>query len=141
MSKTNLKEKRYQIIKPFIDGEKKLKEIENESCVSYATLKRWVKSYKETGVSGLKKKTRKDKSQHRNISEKTFEFIKKTYEENPSIKITTLYEKCLNFLKDIQGESISYQTVYRVVSNLDNFIQSHAELHLERIKKRNVLSF
>ena len=137
MSKTNLKEKRYQIIKPFIDGEKKLKEIENESGVSYATLKRWVKSYKETGLTGLKKKTRKDKSHHRNISEKTFEFIKKTYEENPSIKITTLYEKCLNFLKDIQGESISYQTVYRVVSNLDNFIQSHAELHLERIKKRN----
>jgi len=136
MAKTNLKEERYEIIKPFIDGEKKLKEIESESGISYATLKRWVKSYKETGLTGLKKKVRKDKSQHRNISEKTFEYLRKTYEENPNMKISALYEKCSNFLKEIHGESISYQTVYRVANNLDNFIQSHAELHIERIKKR-----
>ena len=137
MTKNKTDEKRYQVIKPFLKGEKKLKEIENESGVSYATLKRWVKSYKETGVSGLKKKIRKDKSQHRNISDRTMDFIKKTYEENPSIKISTLYKKCTSFLKDINEESISYNTVYRVVNNLDNYIQSHAELHIERIKRKN----
>lgn len=77
MSKNKTNEKRYQVIKPFLNGEKKLKEIENESGISYATLKRWVKSYKETGISGLEKKVRKDKSQHRSISDRTMDFIKK----------------------------------------------------------------
>ncbi len=137
MSKNKTNEKRYQVIKPFLNGEKKLKEIENESGISYATLKRWVKSYKETGISGLEKKVRKDKSQHRSISDRTMDFIKKTYEANPNIKISSLYKKCCSFLKDINEESVSYNTVYRIVNNLDNYIQSHAELHIERVKRKN----
>ncbi len=137
MSKKKTNEKRYQVIKPFLEGEKKLKEIENESGISYATLKRWVKSYKETGISGLKKKVRKDKSQHRSISHRTMDFIKKTYESNPNIKISSLYKKCCAFLKEINEESISYNTVYRIVNNLDKYIQSHAELHIERVKRKN----
>jgi len=137
MGKQDLREKRFHIIKPFLDGEKKLKEIENDSGFSYATLKRWVKSYKETGVNGLKKKTRKDKSHHRNISENTLNFIKKTYDENPGIKTSSLYKKYSDFVKDIKEEGVSYSTIHRLVNNLDNFVQSHAEFHLKSFKKKN----
>lgn len=137
MSKQNLDKKRLSIIKPFLDGEKKLKDIEKDSGVSYATLKRWVKSYKETGQKGLKKKVRKDKSQHRNISDKTLKFIRNTYLENPGMNISTLYKKYSDFIEDLKEESVSYNTIYRLVNNMDNFIQSHAELHLKRVQRKN----
>lgn len=136
MNKQDSKEKRFNIIKPFLNGEKKLKEIESDSGVSYATLKRWVKSYKETGFSGLKKKIRKDKSLHRNLSNQAFDFIKKTYNENPGIKISNLYKKYSDFIKDLKEESVSYATIHRVVNNLDNFAQSHADFHLKSFKKK-----
>lgn len=135
MNKQDPKEKRFRIIKPFLNGEKKLKEIETDSGVSYATLKRWVKSYKETGFTGLKKKTRKDKSHHRNLSDQAFDFIKKTYNENPGIKTSNLYKKYSDFIKDIKEDSVSYATIHRIVNNLDNFAQSHADFHLKSLKK------
>lgn len=137
MNKQDPKEKRFRIIKPFLNGEKKLKEIETDSGVSYATLKRWVKSYKETGFSGLKKKIRKDKSHHRNLSDQSFNFIKRTYIENPGIKVSNLYKKYSHFIKDLKEESVSYATIHRVVSNLDIFTQSHAAFHLKNFKKKN----
>ena len=38
---------RFKIIEPFLRKEKKLKEIEEETGISYATLKRWVNAYKK----------------------------------------------------------------------------------------------
>ena len=48
--------KKFKIIEPFLRKEKKLRDIEKESGISYATLKRWIKAYKEEGVLGLDKK-------------------------------------------------------------------------------------
>ena len=59
---------RYKIIEPFLKKEKKLKEIESETNVSYATLKRWVTQYKTSGLSGLKKKNRVDKDTSKKIN-------------------------------------------------------------------------
>ena len=50
--------KRFKIIEPFLRKEKKLKDIEKETNISYATLKRWIKAYKEKGMLGLDKKER-----------------------------------------------------------------------------------
>jgi transposase len=135
--KKGLSKERYEIIEPFLKKEKKLKDIENEKNISYATLKRWVKAYKENGIEGLIKKERKDKNQHRSLDEKTYEFIKESYEKEPDIKITTLYEKCSKFLKNFGDKTISYHTVYRAVNNLDDFVKSHASLNIEKIKKKH----
>ncbi len=136
-SKKGISKERYEIIKPFLKKDKKLKEIENEKNISYATLKRWVKAYKEDGIEGLIKKERKDKNHYRSLDDKTYEFIKESYEKNPDIKIASLYEKCCNFLKNFSDKTISYHTVYRVVNNLDDFVKSHASLNIEKIKKKH----
>lgn len=132
-----LSEKRYLIIKPFLNGEKKLKEIEKDSKISYATLKRWVKSYKENGQVGLEKKVRKDIKKHRNISDETAKFLKETYFQNPGIKVSTLYKKYSEFITDIKEESVSYNTIYRLIRSLDLFVQPHAEMHFKRSQKKH----
>lgn len=136
-TKKGLSKERYKIIEPFLKKEKKLKDIENEKNISYATLKRWVKAYKENGIEGLIKKERKDKNQYRSLDEKTYEFIKESYEKNPDIKISNLYEKCCKFIKTFSDNTISYHTVYRAVNNLDDFVKNHASINIEKIKKKH----
>ena len=136
-SKKGLSKERYEIIEPFLKKEKKLKDIENEKNISYATLKRWVKAYKENGIEGLIKKERKDKNKYRSLDEKTYEFIKESYEKNPDIKISSLYEKCCKFIKTFSDNTISYHTVYRAVNNLDDFVKNHASINIEKIKKKH----
>ncbi|WP_319370501.1 Mu transposase C-terminal domain-containing protein [uncultured Ilyobacter sp.] len=136
-SRKGLSKERYKIIEPFLNKEKKLKDIENEKNISYATLKRWVKAYKDDGIEGLIKKERKDKNQYRSLDEKTFEFIKESYEKNPDIKISSLYEKCCKFIKTFSDKTISYHTVYRAVNNLDDFVKNHASINIEKIKRKH----
>ncbi len=136
-NKKGLSKERYEIIEPFLNKEKKLKDIENEKNISYATLKRWVKAYKEDGIEGLIKKERKDKNQYRSLDDKTYEFIKKSYEKNPDIKISSLYEKCCNFINTFSDKTVSYHTVYRAVNNLDDFVKNHASINIEKIKKKH----
>ncbi|MFR3298543.1 MAG: helix-turn-helix domain containing protein [Fusobacterium sp.] len=91
--------KKFKIIEPFLRKEKKLRDIEKESGISYATLKRWIKAYKEEGVLGLDKKERQDKNSFRAVDDKGMDIIKKVCRESSEANISQLYDKCRKFLK------------------------------------------
>lgn len=128
--------KRFKIIEPFLRKEKKLKEIEQESKISYATLKRWIKAYKENGVLGLDKKERQDKNSFRVIDDEGIDIIKKVYKESNEKSISKLYAKCRKNLSE-NKYSISYPTFYRIVSNLDGFFKKTSRFYMKKIKKEN----
>ncbi len=128
--------KRFKIIEPFLRKEKKLKEIEQETNISYATLKRWIKAYKENGVIGLDKKERQDKNSFRAIDETGINIIKKVYKESDETNIAGLYDKCKYYLEE-KEYNISYPTFYRIISNLDGFFKKTSRLHMKKIKKEH----
>lgn len=128
--------KRFKIIEPFLRKEKKLKEIEIESGISYATLKRWTKSYKENGMLGLDKKKREDKNSFKSVDEKDLKLIKKLCETSDDGNISKLYNKYTSFFKN-KKYNISYPTFYRIVNNIDHFFKKSTDLHIEKIKKEN----
>ena len=123
---------RFKIIEPFLRKEKKLKEIEEETGVSYATLKRWVNAYKKNGILGLDKKQRTDKDSYRAIDEDGVEFIEQICRESKETKISKLYSFCKEKLSN--KYNISYPTFY---SNLDGFFNKSSSLHMKKIKKEN----
>lgn len=127
---------RFKIIEPFLRKEKKLKEIEEESGISYATLKRWVNAYKKNGVLGLDKKQRTDKDSYRTIDEDGVDLIEQLCRESKETKISKLYSFCVEKLSD--KYNISYPTFYRIVSNLDGFFNKSSNFHLQKIKKENM---
>lgn len=127
-----LSEKKFKIIEPFLTGEKKLREIEQESEVSYATLKRWVKSYKDDGLNGLNKKERIDKNNHKKINSKELLSIKNFYLNNNSLSISKLFEKYSEISEKI---NISYPTFYRIINNLDTYVKKSSEFHIRKIEK------
>lgn len=128
--------KKFKIIEPFLRKEKKLKDIEKETGVSYATLKRWIKSYKENGIIGLDKKERQDKNSFRAVDEAGINIIKKLCKESEEHNISELYDKCKNYLEE-KEYNISYPTFYRIVNNLDGFFKKTSRLHMKKIKKEN----
>ena len=126
---------RFKIIEPFLKKKKKLKEIEEEENISYATLKRWVNAYKKNGIIGLEKKSREDKNSFRNIDEDGIEKIKSVCRESGETSITKLYANCKK--KFPETFSISYATFYRVVNNIDEFFNKTTVKYMEKIKKEN----
>lgn len=128
--------KKFKIIEPFLRKEKKLRDIEKESGISYATLKRWIKAYKEEGVLGLDKKERQDKNSFRAVDDKGMEIIKKVCRESSEANISQLYDKCRKFLEE-KEYNVSYPTFYRIVNNLDGFFKKTSRIHMKKIKKEH----
>ena len=128
--------KKFKIIEPFLRKEKKLKDIEKESGISYATLKRWIKAYKEEGVLGLDKKERQDKNSFRAVDDKGMDIIKKVCRESSEANISQLYDKCRKFLEE-KEYNVSYPTFYRIVNNLDGFFKKTSRIHMKKIKKEH----
>lgn len=132
-----MKKDKYSIIEPFLKKEKKLKELSSEHDIPYSTLKRWIKAYKEFGTKGLSKKTRSDKDSFRKADDETMEYILKEHKKNPNINITTLYNNYLNAFKNKNITKLSYNTIYRIATNLDPFSQKYVNKNLTNIKKSN----
>lgn len=129
--------KRYEILKPYLNKEKSLKEISQEQNISYSTLKRWVSSYKKNGVDGLKKNERKDKNTYRSINNETMEYIKELYQKEPNLRVWDYYKQISQFLKKVGAKSISYDTIYRIINQLDPFVKNYANDNLHKAKGAN----
>jgi len=134
--KNDIQIKRFKIIEPFLRKEKKLREIELESGISYATLKRWTKAYKENGIIGLDKKRREDKNSFKSVDKEEINLIKKLCKNSDDGNISKLYNKYTSFFKN-KKYNISYPTFYRIVNNIDHFFKKSSDLHLKKIKKEN----
>ena len=128
---------KYSIIEPFLKKEKKLKELSSEHNIPYSTLKRWIKAYKEFGSKGLSKKIRSDKDSFRKADDETMKYILKEHKKNPNINITTLYNNYLTVFKNKNISKLSYNTIYRIATNLDPCSQKYVKKNLTNISKPN----
>lgn len=134
---TDKKNKKYKILEPFFKKEKKLREIEKETQISYATLKRWVSQYKDLGEKGLVKKTRVDKNTFKKVNEDVMEYLKALYKEYHALPVTKLYEKAKKTLSSYNS-MISYPTFFRIINNLDENIKQNL---IKSVKKDKVYEY
>ena len=134
---TDKKNKKYKILEPFFKKEKKLREIEKETQISYATLKRWVSQYKDSGEKGLVKKTRVDKNTFKKVNEDVMEHLKTLYKEYHTLPVTKLYEKAKKTLSSYNS-MISYPTFFRIINNLDENIKQNS---IKSVKKDKVYEY
>ena len=134
---TDEKNKKYKILEPFFKKEKKLREIEKETQISYATLKRWVSQYKDSGKKGLVKKTRVDKNTFKKVNEDVMEHLKALYKEYHALPVTKLYEKAKKTLSSYNS-MIIYPTFFRIINNLDENIKQNS---IKSVKKDKVYEY
>ncbi|MGL5351273.1 MAG: helix-turn-helix domain-containing protein [Cetobacterium sp.] len=131
------KNKKYKILEPFFKKEKKLREIERETQISYATLKRWVSQYKDSGEKGLAKKIRADKNTFKKVNDDALDHLKTLYKEYHTLPITKLYEKAKKTLNSYNS-MISYPTFFRIINNLDENIKLNS---IKSVKKNQVYEY
>ncbi|MGL4642289.1 MAG: Mu transposase C-terminal domain-containing protein [Cetobacterium sp.] len=134
---TDEKNRKYKILEPFFKKEKKLRDIEKETQISYATLKRWVSQYKDSGEKGLTKKIRADKNTFKKVNEDVLVHLKALYKEYHSLPVTKLYEKAKNTLNSYNS-MISYPTFFRIINNLDENIKQNS---IKSVKKDQVYEY
>lgn len=123
---------RLKIIKPFLEKKRNLKDIAIEQGISYATLKRWVKSYKSVGEEGLKVKERNDKNSFRKADDTIIETIESIYEKNKEKPLMELYQK----IKANLEISISFNTFYRIINNLDSYLKNKSKFQINKNLKQ-----
>lgn len=131
------KNRKYKILEPFFKKKKKLKDIEKETQISYATLKRWVSQYKDSGEKGLAKKIRTDKNTFKKVNDDVLDYLKNLYKEYHALPITKLYEKAKNTL-NTYNSMISYPTFFRIINNLDENIKLNS---IKSVKKNQVYEY
>jgi len=119
---------KFKIIEPFLNGEKQLKEISAATDVSYTTLKRWVKQYREGGEEGLKNKTRADKNSFRTVDDSFIKKLEKFYVNNKEKPLLSIYKELENKFDSF----ISFNTFYRVISNLDSYLKNSSNLQISK---------
>jgi transposase len=138
---TLLSKERFEIIKPFLDKEKNLIDISRESLVPYSTLKRWVSAYKKDGIMGLERTVRKDKNSFRSVNKEVLDYLKFLYQTEPDLKILDAHKKLNKFLKSLGKKEISYDTVYRIINNLDPFVKKYASTDIKSKYSNQIFEF
>jgi putative transposase len=81
-----------------------------------STYKDWLKKYNDSGLDGLKEKTRSDKGCHRKLTCEIIQGISQVMEKTDVVSVKDLERKLL--MKDyIKGEDICYETLRKYVND------------------------
>lgn len=126
--KNNKNNDKLNVIKMFLENKKTLKEISREENISYSTLKRWVKKFNDEGKEGLNSKERSDKNSFRKVDNNLLTTIRTFYLENKNNSLQTIY----NELKNNFNSNISFNTFYRIVSNLDEYLKEKSSIEINK---------
>jgi len=107
----NIEVHKYSIIAPILYGSEKrqnkyFRKLEREGVrippgslniyhFKMATLKTWLRNYRENGLEGLKQKARKDKGKFKKITKEVIDSIQKIEKEYPPVSVADLYLKLI----------------------------------------------
>src|SRR5699024_4418185 len=118
-SETKRKEaiQKYDVIKPFILGNKSLSSISKNTGIALSTLYGWNKLYKEQGLKGLIYTTRTDKGT-RKIEPKIIDEIERLALKNKRNSIATIHRKIANYCKENNFDPPNYKQVYSVIKTI-----------------------
>lgn len=100
--------------------------------LSVSTFKRWLKTFKQEGLNGLKEKTRSDKSQYRKITPHLVKSIEDIKQEMGFVSVSDLYRKLLIY-GYITHSDICYETL-RKFANQQGLLEDADKVGKQRKK-------
>jgi putative transposase len=109
---------KFEIIKPYLEGEIILKDISTQSGQSIRTLRRWIKQYRKDGLNGLERKKRSDKNKKRSITTELEALTKALALSKPKLSITTIQRKIKKLAQEKGLPAPKYNVIYNIVNDL-----------------------
>ncbi len=111
--------KRFNIIRPFLEGEASLVQVVQTSHVPLRTARRWVSQYRNKGMVGLIHSSRSDRGVHPILSTEMQQLIEGLALCKPPLTAAAIHRKVVQWAKQ-QGQPYpSYSTVYALMRRLD----------------------
>ena len=109
---------RFQLLRPYLEGERALRSVALEAGVPYRTALRWVVGYRRSGLRALARKGRADEGERRTVSAKLQEVIEGLALKRPPLPVSSIYRQIKGFAEACGEPPPSYSVVRRVVREL-----------------------
>lgn len=117
---------KYRIISPYLANETSLPSLAAHHGIALRSLRRWVKKYREDGISGLRRKIRSDKNTRHSIDESLQAVVKALALSKPRLSITTIHRKVCRIAEQAGKPTPKYNVVYDIVTKLNPALQTLA---------------
>lgn len=108
---------KYNLIAPYLNHEKNLKTIAQESGVSKRTLQYWISKYQQFGLIGLIRKNRTDSGIFK-VEKEVQEEIKNLILSHKRNSVTSIHRKICEICKKNKWKQPSYYQVYTISKSL-----------------------
>ena len=109
---------RFEFLRPHVEGDVPLSRLAVQEGISIRTARRWLARYKQFGLIGLSRQPRADAGTHKTAAD-LVELIKDMALVRPRPSIAALHRRISNIVKDGDGKTPSYGTIYSIVNALD----------------------
>lgn len=110
--------RRYQSIRPYLEGYSTLKEAAAAGDIPYGTARRWARRYRHAGLAGLANKRRRDKNQ-RHLGVELQQIIVGLALQKTRPTAAAIYRQVREIAQEEKWPVPSYSTVYDIVRTLD----------------------
>ncbi|MED1305534.1 transposase [[Bacillus thuringiensis] serovar konkukian] len=109
--------KKYKIIFPYLENEKTVQQISNETKLSIRIIQYWICKFKENGLLGLVRKERSDCGKFK-IPDLVQQQIHKIHLENKNISISSIHRRTKKWCEENGLAEPSYYQVWSFISNI-----------------------
>lgn len=109
---------RFQLIRPFLEGQLELAAIAQQHSLSRRTLRRWVQRYGTEGLAGLVRQRRTDCGRPRRLSPALHQCVEGLALQTPPLSIAVIHRQICELAQQNQMRPPSYSLIYAMVRQL-----------------------
>jgi putative transposase len=109
---------RFQVLRPFLEGQVELTAIARQHSLSLRTLRRWAQRYDTEGLAGLVRQRRTDRGRPRRLSPELYQCVEGLALQTPPLGIAVIHRQICALAQQHQLRPPSYSLVYTIVRQL-----------------------
>lgn len=109
---------RFQVLRPFLEGQVELTALARQHSLSLRTLQRWVQRYDTEGLVGLVRNRRTDRGRPRRLSPALHQCVEGLALQTTPLSIAVIHRQICALAQQHQMRPPSYSLIYAMVRQL-----------------------
>jgi putative transposase len=109
---------RYDVVRQCLDDEAQVTKVAAERQIARRTIHYWISRYKQEGLHGLARKSRKDGGSRRTFCQELEQLVRGFALQRPQVSHATIYRKIKEICINKNQPAPSYRTVYNIIREI-----------------------
>jgi putative transposase len=127
---------RFQVVRPFPEGQVELTAIARQHSLSRRTLRRWVQRYDIEGMAGLVRQRRTDRGRPRRLSPALHQCVEGLALQTPPLSIAVIHRQICVLAQQHQLRPPSYSLIYAIMRRLPTALTTLAHQGSKAYRQR-----